>query len=131
MALVGQNQRYYQDWHSLKSVYHFALSLPSTDKQAFLIVFSATCWTVWKHRNDICFQHVPQKTVRSILYLILSLVFYWTGNSRVKHKVREAIHRWLPETMDAIPLRVIWSGEEASESFLLPADQSSTESADQ
>lgn len=121
---LGHTQEYYQNWHSLKIVYHFAVSLPTHEKHAFLIVFSGTCWTVWKHRNEICFQNVSQKTVRSLIYLILSLVSYWIGSSRIKQKVKEATYQWLPETMDAVPLCIIRPGEKESESFHLLADSS-------
>lgn len=53
---LGNNQLHYQQWRSLKHVFHFALALSKKERTAFLIVFSATCWTFWKHRNEVCFQ---------------------------------------------------------------------------
>jgi hypothetical protein len=38
-----------------------------------------------------------------IILLIISLVEYWTGHT--KKKVKDAAFEWLPEMLDAIPLR--------------------------
>lgn len=59
------------------------------------------------------------KTVRALIYLIISLVIYWTGHKKAMEKVQQRTQDWLPyeELMDAIPLRVIMSGEEDSIPF--------------
>lgn len=111
----------------MQDVFDFALTLQSAHRTTFILVFSATCWTVWKHRNEIIFQNLPHKTARTLIYLILSLVVYWTGSKRTKKIVRAHTQYWLPreDMMDAIPLRVIWPGEE--ESMTYQADDSSTQ----
>lgn len=67
-----------------------------------LLVFSAICWTIWKHRNELCFESGKKKTTRQIILLIISLVHYWTG--QVKPRVQECMSLWLPVDTEAIPL---------------------------
>lgn len=68
-------------------------------------MFCALCWTIWKLRNEYCFQHGPKKTFRTIILLIISLITYWTGI--VKRQLRELVQAdWLPQELDAIPLQV-------------------------
>ena len=61
------------------------------------------CWTLWKHRNEICFQSYNIKSIRSLIILIISLVDYWTGHT--KQRVQDAVGDWLPTDLDVIPLR--------------------------
>lgn len=116
---LGKNSLYFREWRSLQSILHFAMSLGPSDRTAFLIVFSATCWTLWKHRNEICFHNIAPKTARTLIYLIISLVLYWTGHSKFKKKIQDQIFEWLPQVaiLEEIPLRVIWPGDDESVSF--------------
>lgn len=43
---LGLNQLHYNQWKSMKDVFKFALNLSLTQRQAFLLVFSETCWTI-------------------------------------------------------------------------------------
>ena len=60
-------------------------------------------------RNELCFQHTPLKSFRTMILLIISLVHYWSG--MLKRQTRELIPSWLPENVDIIPLR-IWKPED-------------------
>lgn len=113
---LGCTQQFYQQWHTMADVFEFALSLPPQQRQAFLLVFCAACWTLWKHRNEVIFQQISIKSARSLIYLTISLVLYWIGNKKIKQPLRDNTQHWLPqqETMDAIPIRVVWPGEEES-----------------
>lgn len=73
---LGSTQIHYQQWKSLKDVFRFANSLSKVERTAFLLVFSATCWTLWKHRNEVCFQGIQPKSARTLICLIMSLVLY-------------------------------------------------------
>lgn len=88
---------------------HFACSLPKNLQMAFLLVFSALSWTIWKLRNELCFQHHTSKTFRSTILMIIALTNYWTD--LVKRQARDVIPVWLPETIEEIPLR-IWDPED-------------------
>ena len=59
---MGKGQHYFSNWSSIEDVVNFALSLPKYDKLAFILTFSAMCWTIWKYRNELCFQNIQQKT---------------------------------------------------------------------
>lgn len=126
---LGKQQLQCSHWHTLEEVFHFAITLPPLEKTAFLIVFSATCWTVWKHRNEVCFNNAQPKTARSLIYLIISLVMYWTGNKKTKARTQQEARAWIPdeEIMECIPLRVIFPGEEAM-SIQLDSEDSAQES---
>lgn len=116
---LGCNQLYYTNWNTFQEVLEFALSLPKHSQTAFLIIFSAVCWTLWKHRNEICFQQYPPKQPKSILYLIISLLLYWSGGKKTKPAVQEEAHKWIPDEdiLDAVPLRMILPGDEESISY--------------
>ena len=101
---MGACQEYFTNWTSCSDIVHFACQLPTTQRSAFLLMFSALCWTIWKHRNEVCFKSGTLKTPRNIILLIISLIHYWTG--RVKHQVKEATSEWMPETLEIIPLRI-------------------------
>lgn len=70
------------------------------------------------------------KSVRSLIYLIISLVLYWTGHTKAKKKIHVETQNWIPQEgiMDAILLRVILLGVEDIISFQL-IEESSAESA--
>lgn len=125
---VGNNTIDCTQWGTLQEVFEFAVTLPSKDRTVFLIIFSAVCWTIWKHRNEVCFNNSPPKTARALIYLIISLVVYWTGHKKTKPSLKTAARGWMPtdEMMDAIPLRVIFPGEENSISFHLEDEESSS-----
>lgn len=74
----------------------------------------------------ICFQNGTPKTARTLIYLIISLVVYWTGHTKLKRKVQEKAQEWLPqaEILDEIPLRVMWPGDDESFSFQMMTDPS-------
>lgn len=102
---MGQSQHYFSHWQNITDIIEFACSLKGKSKLAFLTMFSALCWTVWKLRNDSCFNNVPNKTFRTIILLIISLLTYWAGI--IKRSVRDIIQTdWMPEDVDMIPLQV-------------------------
>ena len=68
-------------------------------------VVCAVVWSIWKHRNDLCFNSTVIYTSRNLILQIVSLVSYWTGT--VKQEVREATQQWLPQDIDVIPLQVL------------------------
>lgn len=111
---MGQSQLRFKTWNTIQDILEFAYTLTKYSRQAFLLVFSGFCWTIWKHRNEICFQQIPVKSGRQLILLIISLVEYWTGSKRVKKKVRTAIWAWLPpaEALDTIPLRIWMPGDD-------------------
>lgn len=47
---------------------------------------------------------LKKNSTRFMLFLIVSLVQYWTGN--VHEEVKSAAGSWLPEDMESIPLQV-------------------------
>lgn len=88
----------------------FAYSLPHTQQNSFLTVFSALSWTIWKIRNDICFNNASLPTGRNTIILIISLVLYWTGNE--VGQIDEAVQTWLPQSLENIPLRTFDGNED-------------------
>lgn len=80
----------------------FTNQLPNTYKTAFLLVFSAVCWTIWKYRNELCFKKCKKETIRQIILLIISLVHYWT--CKVKKQVTKFTALWMPVELDVLPL---------------------------
>ena len=99
-------------WSKFADIIKFANQLPKNHRVAFLLVFSAVCWTLWKYRNDLCFAQGKEKTVRQIILLIISLVHYWSR--KVKKSVSEATARWLPDDLDVLPLSTWHPDEEAA-----------------
>lgn len=99
---LGKSQDYMQQWHTLDDILTFALSMTTIQRQGFLLVVSAVCWTLWKHRNERCFDHCHVKTARSIIFLIKSLLCYWAGNT--SEVVQMEVGAWLPILEDATPL---------------------------
>lgn len=53
------------------------------------MVFSSICWTIWKHRNEMCFQNATLKSGRQLILLIVSLLEYWLGSQQTKKKTKE------------------------------------------
>jgi len=102
---LGKSQNFLHTWHSCTDIIHFCLSLPKEEHTSFLLIYSALCWTIWKHRNDMCFNQSPPKNARSIIFLIISLLEYWTGNTTMQ--VKEATSLWITDNMDAITLQII------------------------
>lgn len=120
---MGACQDISPSWHKFSDIIQFALQLPYQSRIAFLLVVSAVCWSIWKHRNDLCFNAVPVKSTRQIIFLILSLIHYWTGN--VKPELQALTALWLPIDTDEIPisswhpdddyLMVVYGGEATEE----------------
>lgn len=73
---MGKSQHYFTQWVTMEDVIEFALTLSKYEKQAFIMVFSAICWTIWKHRNRLCFQNAQPKFGRNIIFLTISLLQY-------------------------------------------------------
>ena len=90
------------NWNTWDDFLHFAQSLDYENRTGFLIVLSAVSWSLWKHRNEVCFNTCAVKTARTLILLIKTLCGYWAGN--VKRKIKDAIGEWLPVIEDAIPL---------------------------
>ena len=86
---IGKTQHYMGQWHTCTDIVQFSLSLNKTDRAGFLLVYSAICWTIWKYRNEIIFRNSTPKSARNLIFLIISLVEYWTGS--VPKKVKEAV----------------------------------------
>lgn len=106
---MGISQYIYKQWHTFQDIINFACSLKGKQQKAFLIVFSALTWTIWKIRNDICFQQKNHKTFKTIILLIISLVAYWLGN--VPQLIQDLVPLWLPANMEEIPLQVWYPTE--------------------
>ena len=119
---MGSCQQASIHWTKFSDIIHFAKQLPPPQKAAMLLVFSAVCWTIWKHRNELCFASGKRKTTRQIILLIISLVHYWAG--QVKPQVQECMSLWLPVDTDAIPL-ASWHPDDAA--LDQPAETSSPE----
>ena len=88
---------------------HFARQLPSKQKIALLLVCSSVCWTLWKHRNELCFGTGKKKTHRQLILLIISLVHYWSG--QVKQEIKDNTSLWLPADLDVLPIAT-WHPED-------------------
>lgn len=116
---MGQCHQHFFKWSSMEDIITFAVSLPKYDKTAFLMVLSALCWTIWKHRNELCFQNVQPKTGRNIIFLIISLLQYWLGSKKIKQQVREGAQVWMPteEMLEQIPIRVWLPGDDQIEPY--------------
>ena len=91
-----------QNWHTWDDIIHFAQSLDFANRTGFMIVLSAVSWSIWKHRNEVCFSNCNVKTARSLILLIKTLCGYWSGN--LKKKVKDAVGEWFPVIENAIPL---------------------------
>ena len=102
---MGQCHNRYHHWSSIEDVIQFACTLSRVDRIAFLIVVCAVIWSIWKHRNDLCFNNVRIYTARSLILQILSLITYWSGT--IQGDIKQAIGTWTPGDLDVIPLQVV------------------------
>lgn len=112
---MGKSQFFFfTQWNTMEDIIEFSFTLSKSEQQAFLMVFSAICWTIWKHRNELCFQNAQPKSGRNIIFLTISLLHYWLGNKKTKEKTKEEVHKWMPdeETLETIPLRVWLPGDD-------------------
>ena len=92
-------------WHTWEDIFQYAISLTKHESVGLLVILSAVCWTIWKHRKNMCFNDCHSKTARTLVFLIKSLIQYWAG--KMKKKEAKAAQSWLPVIEDAIPLNVI------------------------
>lgn len=111
---MGKSQHYFIQWNTMEDIIEFSFTLPKTEQQAFLMVFSAICWTIWKHKNELCFTNTQPKSGRNIIFLIISLLQYWLGNKKIKVQTKEQAQEWMPDedALEAIPLRVWLPGDD-------------------
>lgn len=65
----------------------------------------AVIWSLWKHRNDLCFNNTRVYTAKNLILQTLSLVSYWTGNA--KEEIKATVQDWISQNIDAIPLQVV------------------------
>ena len=102
---MGECQNMIHIWVSFDDVFDYVHSLNGSEKYAFLVVFSAVCWVIWKTRNDCTFRSVTIPSIRNMILLTCSLVHWWTGLAR--GEVQKLVNRWLPLDFDVIPLQVV------------------------
>lgn len=100
---LEKSQNVIYQWHTWEDLIKFADTLGASDCAGFLIVLSVVVWTLWKHRNDLCFNNSSIKTARNLIPMIKSLCCYWTEN--LKKKVKDAVDAWLPVIEDVIPIQ--------------------------
>lgn len=43
------------------------------------MITSTIIWSIWKHRNDICFQNIGWRSMEMLLYRIIGLLLNWTA----------------------------------------------------
>jgi zinc-binding in reverse transcriptase len=96
------SRNYFSYWNSIKDVIEFVLSLSPLMRKSFLIVLSAVCWALLKHRNQLIFKSSTHTSTRNLIYLILSLINYWAGGFNLA--LVRAMKQWLPDYLDMIPL---------------------------
>lgn len=106
---MGLSQQHYQNWQCIQDIIDYSCSLDKHAQLVFFIVFSTVSWTIWKSRNDLCFQNRNYKTFISVILMIIALANYWTGMD--KRQAHELVPSWLPEDIDAIRLP-IWDPED-------------------
>jgi hypothetical protein len=104
------------------------MSLPNNEKIAFLIVFSVICWTIWKHQNNLCFNKVPIKTGRNLIFLIISLLHYWLGAKRTSQQIQDEACSWMPteEMLEDVPLRIWVPGDDQLVPYVFGGDGGSS-----
>ena len=73
---LGKSQWVMQNWHTWDDILHFAQTLDYANRTGFMIVLSAVSWSIWKHRNEVCFTNGHVKTARSLILLIKTNFFY-------------------------------------------------------
>lgn len=102
---MGNCQDVFTEWNSVSDIIAFACTLTKYKKQAFLIMMSALCWSVWNHINELCFLKTTSiKSNRNIVLLIRSTIFYWLG--AVTDQVKEEMAECMVEDTYCIPLDV-------------------------
>lgn len=99
---MGQCQHLFHNWHSLHDVLNYAFTLPKTPRIAFLLVVCAIIWSIWRQRNDLCFNDSVVHSGKTIILNIISLVIYWTG--KLSDEVKQEAQSWLPPDLDDVPL---------------------------
>jgi zinc-binding in reverse transcriptase len=90
-------------WHNMDDVLIYAQSLPRKERNAFLTVLSAVCWSMWQCRNTIIFKHKQCRSIRNLIILICSFLNYWSGLFKSEEQL--LIKRWMPQDLDLIPLQ--------------------------
>lgn len=86
------------------------LTLPKEEQTNFLIMLSVFCWTLWKLRNELCFQSLQQFFFFELSSFSSYPRFIWTW--AIKGLCRELILLWMPGDIEAIPLQV-WDLEDS------------------
>ncbi|KAJ1687022.1 hypothetical protein LUZ63_018412 [Rhynchospora breviuscula] len=102
---LGDSYNNYTSWHNITDILNFAKQLPKRDRDAFLTIFCALCWSIWKIRNDFIFNNTPLKTMRQTIMIISHLVKFWIGIWKETDK--QSAERWLPADWDLIPLQMV------------------------
>lgn len=85
---LGKSQHFLPYWFTWEDIFQHALNLPKFECICLLVVLSVVCWTLWKHRNKVCFNDIQPKYVRTLIFLIKSLLDYWAW--KMKQQAREA-----------------------------------------
>ena len=60
---MGLCQQHYKKWVIIKDIVEFSCTLGKDLQIAFLLVFSALSWTLWKIRDEMCFQHAKKQNI--------------------------------------------------------------------
>ena len=79
------------------------MTLDSSQGKAFLSVVSATCWSVWRLRNNICFNEYSMQSIRSMILTICTFVSHCAGN--MKAEIQTHLQKWMSIDVDMIPLQ--------------------------
>lgn len=114
---IGLCQQYMGQWSSISDVVQFACILPKITRTAFLIVVNAITWSIWKHRNDLCFNNSITHSGRHAILTIISLVVYWIG--KLTEDVQVEANAWLLANVDVVPLQVALPEDEQMATLLI------------
>lgn len=101
---LGKSQDFFYTWNSIIDIFDFAAQFSGVKQKNFLIILSTICWTLWRYRNEICFQSSTNKSIRAIILLIIYVFEYWVGHMDIR--IRETAEEWLLEELNAISLRM-------------------------
>lgn len=115
----GLGQNHFFSWRTIDDIILFEDTLQHSDRNMFLFTFSAIAWLIWKHRNDICFQHNQCMTGKTMIISIICLICYWIGAG--EGSITAAASKWLPEDVNTIPLQT-WDPEEGGAIQVLDDD---------
>lgn len=98
-------------------IVNFSHQLPYAQQNAFLVVFSAVCWTIWKHRKDLCFAEGKPKTPRQINNISNNISLWFTIGqvTCMKAKVADCTALWFPSDMDVLPIAT-WHPDDVADS---------------